>query len=63
MTKRWLRVGEAAAELERTEAAIHQLIDRGDLPAYRRGRDLYIHRPDLDDYQQAVEIDDPPAAS
>ena len=53
---RLLTVEEAAAYIGRTEAAVRQLIHKGELIVVRRGRRVHLDRADLDRWIEANKV-------
>ena len=53
---RLMTVGEAAPYIGRTEAAVRQLIHKGELIVVRRGRRVHLDRADLDLWIQANKV-------
>jgi excisionase family DNA binding protein len=50
----WLTAREAAQESPYTYNSIRQFINRGTLPAVRRGYQWYVHRDDLNEYVERM---------
>jgi excisionase family DNA binding protein len=48
----WLTTREAAARLGVPARELYRLIDVGDLPAYKFGRDLRLRQADVDAYRE-----------
>ena len=49
---RWLGTRDAAHALGVTYREVYALIDRGELPAYKVGRDIKLLRAEVDAYRQ-----------
>ncbi len=47
----WITTREAAARLDVPPRELYQLIDEGQLPAFKDGRDLRLRTEDVDDYR------------
>jgi excisionase family DNA binding protein len=46
----WLNTRQAAARLAVTARELYRLVDVGDLPAYKHGRDLRLRHDDVERY-------------
>ncbi len=49
----WMSTREAAARLGLAARELYHLIDEGELPAYKMGRDLRLRHADVDAYRQS----------
>lgn len=48
---RWIRTREAAVRLGVAVREVYRLVDVGDLPAYKVGRDLRLRMADVDAFR------------
>ena len=51
--KTWLNTREAASRLGVTARELYRLIDVGELPAYKDGRDIRLRLADVEAYRSA----------
>ena len=49
----WLNTREAASRLGVPARELYRLVDVGELPAYKHGRDLRLRLADVEAYRQA----------
>lgn len=49
----WLNTREAAGRLGVAPRELYRLVDAGDLPAYKHGRDIRLRQADVDAYRAA----------
>lgn len=52
----YVTVEEIAEKLSMTSPAIRSIIRRGELPAYKFGKEWRIHKDDLENFIQAAKI-------